>query len=135
MNNFLQNIPYELIDSIVNILQFLAITIPSLLVFIYFKCHSMNIFKVNDSPNGMTFLLHNRTNKSVYIRSINLINKKNKCITDDIFVIDYKSKNILMPDEFLNIDIHIKAENIIKTDYKIVIIFNNDKCKKFKVKK
>lgn len=120
----------ELINTIVNVIDTLIILIPAIVLYIYHKCHIINIYILDKSNAGVIIGIHNISSKTLIFSECNLIiNKKNEYpriitlteINNDKFI-KIKSDDIYK----INIDYSIMNINIMKS-LKIKLVRNQKK--------
>lgn len=125
------NLPWNIFDTIISMIELLVVCIPAITVFMYYKVQSLSIWPLDITDNGTTLLIHNKTNKSIFITDMQFVASEEShfvkpCIAWNSIVTQLK------PDDYLEVTINYNKTSQDKQSFKVVVKFNQRK-KKLKV--
>lgn len=126
------NLPWNIFDTIINMAELLVMCIPACFIFIYYKIHSLSIWTSDISDEGATLLLHNASNKRVFITNIKIKSYKSEHF-DRINIIWESNVVQIKPDDYKEVIINYTKRSQSRQSFKITIEYNKRK-KTVKVK-
>lgn len=125
------NLPWNIFDTIINLLELLVVCVPSICVFMHYKFQTLSIWPREVTKSGATLVIHNKSNKSIFITDILFTNSESGCFKNPVIMSD-NNKFQLKPDDYLEVVINYSKNTQKKQSFKIIVKYNK-KEKKVKV--
>lgn len=125
------DLPWNIFDTIISLLELLDICIPAIFIFIYYKIHTLSVWPKEVTNNGTTLIIHNKSNKSIFVTDIQFVNSKSNCFEKPCILWDSNITQ-LKPDDYMEIIINYNKNRQIKQSFKVIVKYNQKK-KKVKV--
>ena len=125
------NLPWNIFDTIISLFELLVVCVPAISIFIYYKIQSLSVWPKEVTNNGTTLVIHNKSNKSIFITDIQFVNLENGCFEKACIMKDNDITQ-LKPDDYMEIVINYNKNRQNKQSFKVVVKYNQKK-KKVKV--
>lgn len=125
------NLPWNIFDTLISLIELLVVCIPAISIFIYYKIHTLSVWTKEVTNNGATLVIHNKSNKSIFITDIQFVNSENGCFEKACIMYDNHITQ-LKPDGYMEIVINYNKNRQNKHSFKVVVKYNQKK-KKVKV--
>lgn len=132
MLELVQKIPWNVIDTMINFLELLVICIPASIAFIYYKIKSVSILVLEKTPVGSSFLIHNKTNRSIFITGTSFV-PIGKCDFVNPTVVLNQTITQLKPDDYVEITVNYIKRSPSKQTFKFIVEYNIKSKKGVKV--
>ena len=129
---WLQNLPWNFFDTLINFIELLVICVPAMVAFMYYVMQTVAIWTLEATDDGATILIHNKTNKSVFITDIQFQDSENSAFKAPVVTWN-KSIKQLKPDDYMEVVINYRKTVYIRQSFKIVVEYNRTKKKEIKV--
>ena len=130
--NLIWCLRWDIIDVLINFLELLVICLPATVLFMYYRVKSVRIWAIDKSYDGAKFLIHNETNRSIFITNMCVTPLKNNGF--EKATISYDKKVIqLKPDEYIETVINYKTHSNTRIAFMFTIQYDWKKQKKIKV--
>lgn len=116
-------IPWNAIDTLINFLELLLLCVPAVVAFVYYKIKSVSILVLDKTPNGASFIIHNKTNKSIFITDISVVSLgKRDPINPSIA--RQKEATQLKPDDHIKVIVNYTKTSQHKQKFKLIVEYN-----------
>ena len=132
MLELLQKIPWSAIDTLINFLELLVICVPASVAFAYYRVKSVSILVLDKTLLGTSFLIHNKTNKSIFITGASFVPLDDCGFVNPTVVLD-QTVTQLKPDDHIEITVNYTKQSPGKHTFKFVIEYNSKNKKGVKV--
>ena len=129
---WLQNLPWNIFDTLINFVELLVIFVPAIAAFVYCIRQTVAIWVQDATDNGATILIHNKTNKSVFITDIQFQDSENNAFKAPVVTWNNGVKQ-LKPDDYIEVVINYRKTVYVRQSFKVVVEYNRTKKKKVKV--
>lgn len=129
---YLNGLPLQFIDTLVNILELIVICVPASAAFVYYRIKTISIWPIDITNQGAKILLHNRTNKSVFIIGI-MLKPQPRCNLGEISTSYDKRTLCLKPDESKEIVINYTKQANDKQSFQFIVQYDHNKKKAIRV--
>lgn len=130
---WLSSISWEAIDALLNLIELLIMCVPACIVFLYYRVKSLTIWPQEITPNGTIIIIHNETNKSVFITDMSTVSKKSPELSEPIISWDKKVIQ-LKSDEHTEVTINYTKTSSKRQSFKLIVKYNRNKRKAIRVK-
>ena len=127
------NLPWDILDVIISFIELLVVCVPATAAFLYYKLQTVAVWTIDKSDNGATLLVHNRTNKTVFITNLSIKPSK-RCTMDTPTITIDQMKKELKPDDYMELVVNFLKKSQKTQRFKIVVEYNRHKKKKTRVK-
>lgn len=125
------SLPWDVIDVIINFLELLVLCVPAVVIFMYYKLKSVEIQVIEATKIGAKFIVHNKTNRSVFITQISFVPLKNSNFINPVVVFNEDVLQ-LKPDECFESVINYKMQSNVPQEFRLVVHYDNNKQKRIK---
>lgn len=125
------NLPWNIFDTIISLLELIVVCVPAIFIFLYYKLQTLSVWTKEVTNSGTTLVIHNKSNKSVFITDIQFVNSENHCF-DKPYIIRENDITQLRPDDYIEVVINYNKNGKARQSFKIVVKYNQRK-KKVKV--
>ena len=132
MLGLLQIIPWSAIDTLINLLELLVICIPASVAFVYYRVKSVSILVLEKTSLGTSFLIHNKTNKSIFITGASFITVGDCGFVNPTVVLN-QTVTQLKPDNHIEVTVNYTKQSPGKHTFKFIIEYNSNNKKGVKV--
>ena len=129
---WLQNLPWDIVDTLISFAELLVISIPAMFAFMYYIKQTVAIWTLDATDNGATILIHNKTNKSVFITDIQFQAFLNSAFKDPVVTWNNNVKH-LKPDDCMEVVINYRKNMYDRHSFKVVVEYNRTKKKEVRV--
>ena len=126
-------LPWDIIDTLINFAELLVICIPASVAFLYYRVQSVAIWARDVTDNGATLMVHNKTNRSIYISNVYLTVPSNSDLANPVVAWNHGTTQ-LKPDDYLEIIVYYSKKSKNKQIIEIVVEYDRGKKKGIKVK-
>lgn len=125
------NLPWNVFDTIINLFELLVVLVPAIFIFIYYKILTLSVWVRDITAYGTTLVIHNKSNKSIFITDIQVIKLEGSCFENPCIM---WNDNImrLRPDDYTEVVINYNKTGQTKQSFTIIVKYNQ-KEKKVKV--
>lgn len=128
MLEWLKGIPLDFIDTLINFCELVILFVPASAAFLYYRIKSISVWKIETTETGATFLLHNGTNRSVFIKDICVRAKRGSNLSRMGTSFE-KKPFCLKPDETKEIVVHYSKSGSAKQTFWLAVLYNHKKKK------
>lgn len=125
---WLKGVPLNYIDTLINFCELVVLFVPASAAFLYYKIKPISVWVIETTETGATFLLHNGTNRSVFIKDICVRAKRGSSLSGMGTSFD-KKPFCLKPDEIKEIVVHYSKSGSAKQTFWLVVSYNHRKKK------
>ena len=129
---WLQNLPWNIFDTLINFVELLVIFVPAIAAFVYFIRQTVAIWVQDATDNGATIVIHNKTNKSVFITDIQFQDSEYNAFKAPVVTWNNGVQQ-LKPDDYIEVVINYRKTVYVRQSFKVVVEYNRTKKKKVKV--
>lgn len=133
MPQWVLNLPWEVLDTVISFMELLVISVPATVAFMYYRIQSVALYASDVTDNGATLLIHNRTNRSVFVSDVQFIATANCDFGNPVVSWD-KSVLQLKPDDYMEVVVNYTKHSQNKQTFQFVVQYNRKRLKKIKVK-
>lgn len=130
---WIENLPWQMFDTLINFAELLVLFVPATVAFMYYKVQSVSLSVYNITDQGATLLIHNKTNRSIFISDINFIADTN-CDFRNPVVIWNNTISQLKPDDYLEVVVNYTKDSPNMQIFYFSVHYDQKKIKKIKVK-
>lgn len=127
------DLPWEIIDTLISLVELLILSVPATVAFMYYRVQSVALYVNDATDNGATLLIHNRTNRSIFVHDIQFITTKD-CDFGNPVVPWNKTVLQLKPDDCLNVVVNYTKHSQNKQIFWFLVQYDRRRSKKIKVK-
>ena len=127
------NLPWEVFDTLISLAELLILFVPATVAFMYYRMQSVALHVLNITDNGATLLIHNRTNRSIFVSDIQCIAKTNSDLGNPVVSWD-KTVVQLKPDDYLQVVVNYTKQSNNKQTFHFLVQYDHTKSKKKRVK-
>lgn len=128
---WVQDLPWEVLDTVISFVELLVISVPATVAFMYYRIQSVVLYASDVTDSGATLLIHNRTNRSIFVFNVQFI------ATDDFGnpVISW-NKGVLQlkPDDYIEIIVNYTKGTQSRQTFLFIVQYDRRRSKKIKVK-
>lgn len=132
MLGLFQKIPWSAIDTLINFLELLVICIPASVAFVYYRVKSISILVLEKTSLGTSFLIHNKTNKSIFITGASFVPIGDCDFVNPTIALN-QTVTQLKPDDHVEITVNYTQQSPGKHTFKFIIEYNSKNKKGVKV--
>lgn len=125
-------LPWPIINTLISFCELLVICIPASAAYMYYRVSNISVWPIETTEFGATILLHNKTNKTIFVSSFDIVQTNNSKF-EELPKINKKNIDTMKPDEYTKITISYKKESNDKQTFKLNVTYNHNKKKKIKV--
>ena len=129
---WLQNLPWNIFDTLISFVELLVICVPAIVAFMYYVMQTVAIWTLEVTGDGATILIHNKTNKSVFITDIQFQASENSAFKAPVVTWNNSVKQ-LKPDDYMEVVINYRKTVHVRQSFKVVVEYNRTKKKEVKV--
>lgn len=133
MPQWIMEFPWDIFDTFINLLELIILSIPAVVIFMYYRIQSIDLYVSDVTDNGATLLIHNKTNRSIFISDVQFIAKANGDFGNSV-VLWNKEISQLNPDGCLKVIVNYTKHSRGKQMFYFLVIYNHNRQKKIKVK-
>lgn len=126
------NLPWNIFDTMIGLAELLVIVLPATVAFMYYRIRTVSVWILDIADNGTTLLLHNKTNRSIFITDITVVPLKN-CNLKNPVVAWEKMVSQLKPDDYMEIVINYTKPTQHMQSFRVVVKYNHRNKKRIKV--
>lgn len=126
------NLPWGIIDTLISFLELLILCIPASVAFVYYRLCSVSVRPLDITLNGATFLIHNKTNRTVFITDIFFVVLSDGDFNNPVVSFE-KTMAALKPDDHIEVIANYTKKGNKKQSFKLVVCYDRRKRKKIKV--
>lgn len=127
------NLPWNIFDVIISFIELLIVCVPATAAFLYYRLQTVAVWTIDKTDNGATLLVHNRTNKTVFITNVSIKPSKRCTMDNPTIAIDQLTKE-LKPDNYMELVVNYLKKTRKAQRFKIVVEYNRHKKKIIRVK-
>lgn len=129
---WLQNLPWNIFDTLISFAELLVISIPAMAASVYYAMQTVVIWTLDATEDGATILIHNKTNKSVFITDIQFQAFLSSAFKDPVVTWNNNVER-LKPDDYMEVVINYRKNMYDRQSFKVIIEYNRTKKKEVKV--
>lgn len=130
---WIKDLPWEMFDTLISFAELLVLFVPATVAFMYYKVQSVSLSVYNITDHGATLLIHNKTNRTIFISDITFIADAN-CDLKNPIVIWNKSISQLKQDDYLEVIVNYTKDSPDMQTFHFFVHYDQKKIKKIKVK-
>ncbi len=130
---WIRDLPWEMFDTLINFAELLILFVPATIAFMYYKVQSVSLSVYNITDHGATLLIHNKTNRSIFISDITFIANTN-CGFRNPVVNWNKTISQLKPDDYLEVVVNYTKDLPDMQTFHFFVHYDQKRSKKIKVK-
>lgn len=127
------DLPWAIFDTLISLAELLMLFVPAILAFVYYRVQSVALYVYDITNNGATFLIHNRTKKSIFISDIQFVPLLN-CDFGNPVVSWNKFITQLKPDDYMEVVVNYTKYSKSKQTFQLLVRYDRRRLKKIKVK-
>lgn len=120
---WMPHVSWEAIDVLLNLIELLIMCIPACVIFLYYRVRSLEIWPQEVTPYGTTIIIHNGTNKSIFITRINAFSKNSNPLLKPTVSFDKRVKQ-LKPDEYIEVTVDYATTSSKRESIKLTVYYN-----------
>ena len=126
------DLPWEIFDTLISFLELLVLLVPATVAFMYYRVQAITLYVADVTDNGATLLIHNSTNRSIFISDVQFTASKNcnfgnPVISWDRIVLQLK------PDDYFEIVVNYTKCSQNKQTFQFLVRYDHRRSKKIKV--
>lgn len=133
MPQWVLDLPWEILDTIISFIELLVISVPATVAFMYYRVQSVALYASEVTDNGATLLIHNRTNRSIFVSDVQFMATVNCDFGNPVVSWD-KSVLQLKPDDYMEVVVNYTKRFQNRGTFQFVVRYDRKKSKKIKVK-
>lgn len=127
------DLPWAALDTLISFVELLVLSVPATVAFMYYRVRSVALYASDVTDNGATLLIHNKTNRSIFISDVQFIATTNGDFGNPVTSWD-KTVFQLKPDDYLEVIVnYIKCSRNRQT-FQFLVRYDRRRSKKIKVK-
>jgi len=127
------DLPWDIFDVVISFIELLVISVPATVAFIYYRVQSVVLYATDVTDNGATILIHNRTNRSVFLSDMQFIAAANCDLGSPSISWDNTTFQ-LKPDDYVEVVVNYTKRSENEQTFRFAVRYNRRKLKKIKVK-
>jgi hypothetical protein len=127
------DLPWEMFNTLISLMELLVLSVPAAVIFMYYRIQSVNLYVAETTNNGATILIHNRTNRSVFISDVQFIATANSDFGKPVVFWD-KSASQIKPDDCLEVVVNYTRCSRGNQAFQFLVRYDRKRIKKIKVK-
>lgn len=132
MPQWVLNLPWEVLDTVISFMELLVISVPATVAFMYYRIQSVALYASDVTNNGATLLIHNRTNRSIFVSDVQFIAAANCDFGNPVVSWD-KSVLQLKPDDYMEVVVNYTKRSQNRQTFQFVVQYDRRRLKKIKV--
>lgn len=120
------SINWDMISAIIDVLNFIAIFVPAIIIFIFYKINKLDLIIADISKSQVQIIVHNKSPKAIFLRKIYLIYKKNK--QEKKLELPFSNNNhyiCIKSDAIYNLDIDLNLYDITENAQLCIKVIHN----------
>lgn len=115
-----------MISAVVDVLNFIAIFLPAIIIFFFYKINKIDLIIVDISKSQVQIIVHNKSPKAIFLKKIYLIYKINKQKEKlELPFSDNKHLMCLRSDEIYSLDIDLNLYDIVENAQLRIRVIHN----------
>lgn len=127
------DLPWDIFDTLIGFIELIIIIIPAIIVFMYYRIQSISLYSYDITNNGATFLIHNRTNRSIFISDVQFRVTENCDLGNP--VISWNDTVLqLKPDDYVKIVVNYTKASNAQQVAQFMVTYDYKKIKRVRVK-
>ncbi len=130
---WIRDLPWDMFDTLINFTELLVLFVPATVAFMYYKVQSVSLSVYNITDYGATLLIHNKTNRSIFISDIKFIANTN-CSFSNPVVNWNKTIFQLKPDDYVEVIVNYTKDLPDIQIFHFFVHYDKKRIKKIKVK-
>lgn len=130
---WIMELPWAVFDTLINFAELLILFVPATVAFTYYKVKSVALYVSETTDNGATLLIHNRTNRSIFISDVQFIATKN-CDFGNPVISWNKTILQLKPDDYLEVVVNYTKRSQDKQTFQFLVKYDRKRSKRIKGK-
>lgn len=127
------DLPWEVFDTLISLAELLILFVPATVAFMYYSVQSVALYTPDVTDNGATLLIHNKTNRSIFISDVQFIAGTN-CDFGNPVVSWNKTILQLKPDDYLEVIVNYSKRSPNKQTFQFLVRYDRKRSKKIRVK-
>lgn len=127
------NLPWDMFDTVISFAELLVISVPATVAFMYYRVQSVALYASNVTDNGTTLLIHNRTNKSIFIYDVQFITAESCGFRNPVVAWD-KTILQLKPDDYTEVVVNYTKCSQNWLTFQFLVRYDRRRSKKIRVK-
>lgn len=127
------DLPWEIFDVLINFVELLILIVPATVAFMYYRVQSVALYVSDATDNGATLLIHNKTNRSIFISDVQFIAAANCDFGNPVVSWD-KTVLQLKPDDYLEVIVNYTKRQQSRQAFQFFVRYDRRRSKKIKVK-
>lgn len=127
------DLPWEVFDTLISFVELLVLSVPAAVAFMYYRVRSVVLYASDVTDNGATLLIHNKTNRSIFVSEVQFITTKN-CDFGNPVVSWNKTTVQLKPDDYIEVVVNYAKHSQNKQTFIFLVRYDRRRLKKIKVK-
>lgn len=127
------DLPWEILDTVISFIELLVISVPATVAFMYYRVQSVALYASDVTDNGATLLIHNRTNRSIFVSDVQFIATVDCDFGNPVVSWD-KSVLQLKPDDYMEVVVNYTKCSQNRETFQFVVQYDRKKSKKIEVK-
>ena len=124
-------LPWEIFDTLINFAELLVLFVPATVAFLYYRVKSVALYVSEITDNGATLLIHNRTNRSIFVSDVQFIVPTDCDFGNPIVAWD-KTISQLKPDDYLEVIVNFTKRSQNKQTFQFLVRYDRKRSKKIK---
>ena len=133
LSQWFVGLPWAVFDTLISFVEWLILFVPATLAFIYYRVQSVALYVYDITDNGATLIIHNRTNKSMFISDIQFESSLN-CDFGNPVISWNKTITQLKPDDHMEVVVNYTKRTENKQTFHFLVRYDRRKSRKIKVK-
>ncbi len=129
---WIMDLPWEVCDTVISLAELLILFVPATVAFMYYRVQSVALYTPDVTDNGATLLIHNKTNRSVFISDVQFIAATN-CDFGNPVVSWNKTILQLKPDDYLEVIANYSKRSPNKQTFQFLVRYDRKRSKKIRV--
>ena len=130
---WIMELPWAVFDTLINFAELLILFVPATIAFMYYKVKSVALYVYETTDNGATLLIHNRTNRSIFISDVQFITTKN-CDFGNSVISWNKTILQLKPDDYLEVVVNYTKRSQNTQTFQFLVKYDRKRLKRIKGK-
>lgn len=127
------DLPWEIFDTLISFVELLVLSVPATVAFMYYRVQSVALYASDVTDYGATLLIHNRTNRSIFVSDVQFIATANCDFGNPVVSWD-KTVLQLKPDDYLEVIVDYAKRSQKRQTFQFLVRYDRRRSKKIKVK-
>ena len=127
------DLPWEIFDTLISFVELLVLSVPATVAFMYYRVQSVALYASDVTDNAATLLIHNRTNRSIFVSDVQFIATATYDFGNPVVSWD-KTVLQLNPDDYLEVIVNYAKRSQNRQTFQFLVRDDRRRSKKIKVK-